>query len=238
MSGKSKAEEIRKFLASQLAKNEFAVMYLGNSGVLVRTSNQAIVIDPADLLKEDEVKALKGINLLLFTHGHGDHFNLAEAVRIFKTTGAPILAEPKVVDELKGKIPPNKLAIASSGRTYNIGDITVKAVQGIHRGPIIVYQAKMGDLTLFHAGDSGYVTVEDYLSDVAFLPTGSPSPTASPEDAFKMASELKPIVAVAIHGSQGQSKEFERKVKEKMPQTTVVIMEPYVSRTIALPRKA
>ena len=41
---------------------------------------------------------------------------------------------------------------------------------------------------MFHAGDSGYVQVKDYPSDLAFLPTGSPSPTASPEYALKLAS--------------------------------------------------
>lgn len=237
MSSKSKTEEIKKFFTLPLTKNDVAVMYLGWSGVLVRTANGSIVIDPANILKGDDIKALKEINLLIFTHSHGDHFVSGETVDIFKSTGAPILAEPKVVDELKGKIPADKITGTVSGKTYTFGDITVKAVQGIHRGPIMLYQIKIGDHTMFHAGDSGYVTVKDYPSELAFLPTGSPSPTASPEDAFKMASELKPIVVVVIHGAEGQSKEFEKKVKEKMPQTTVVIMEPFATKTMALQGK-
>ena len=52
------------------------------------------------------------------------------------------------------------------------------------------------------------------------------SPTASPENAFKMVADLKPNVAVTMHGSDKQKRQFERKVKEAMPQTEVLIMEP------------
>lgn len=235
---KSKAEDIRKLFASSLGKNEVAFMYLGYSGVILRTSNRTIIIDPANLLKDEEIKTIKGVDLLLFTHSHGDHYSSKETLDIFKATGAPVLAEPMVVDDLKGKILSDKLTSATPRKTYTFGEITTSVVRGIHRGPINLYQIKIGSLSVFHGGDSAYVPVKDYPSDLAFLPTGSPSPTASPEDAFKMASELKPSVAVAIHGSAAQSKEFEGKVKEKIPNTTVIIAEPYISKTVTLQRKA
>jgi L-ascorbate metabolism protein UlaG (beta-lactamase superfamily) len=235
---KSKAEEIVRLFALQPAENEIAFMYLGGSGAIVRTSNRDVMIDPAGFLKNDEVKALNGINLLLFTHNHVDHFNAGKTVDIFKVTGTAILAEPKVANKLKDKIPADKLTSASSGQTYTFADMSVKAVAGIHHGPIILYQVKIGPLTLFHAGDSGYVNVMNYASEVAFLPTGRMSRTASPENAYKMASELKPNVAIAIHGSEGQKKEFEKKVKEKMPETTVIIIKPYVSRIVTVRKKA
>ena len=66
---------------------------------------------------------------------------------IFKATAAPILAEAKVAGKLKGKISADKLVSAESGKTYTFGDITATAIQGIHRGPIMLYQIKMGDIT-------------------------------------------------------------------------------------------
>ena len=233
----SKADEIRKLFASTLGKDDVAFMYLGYSGVIVRTGNRAIIIDPADLLKGEDVKALKGVDLLLFTHSHGDHYNSAVTLDVFKATNASVVAEPLVANDLKGKIPPNKLTSAQPGKTYAFGEITVAAVQGVHRGPINLYQIKVGDISIFHGGDSGYVSVKAYSADLAFLPTGSPSPTASPEYAFNMASELKPSVVVPIHGSAGQSKEFEAKVKEKMPKTSMIIAEPNVSKVVTLKRK-
>jgi L-ascorbate metabolism protein UlaG (beta-lactamase superfamily) len=230
----SKAEEISKFFALELSENQIAVMYLGASGILARTSKQSVLIDPAGFLKDDEATALKEVNLLLFTHSHMDHFSEGKTLKLFKMTGAPVLAEAKVADKLKGKIPDDKLTSAMSGQTYAYGDLIVKAVQGVHSGPIMLYQVKMGDLLMFHAGDSGYVPLKDYQSQLAFLPTGRWSRTASPENAFKMASELKPNVVVVMHGSTGQHKKFESMIREKMPQTKVITLWPYASQTLEL----
>jgi len=78
------------------------------------------------------------------------------------------------------------------------------------------------------------VPVKDYPSDLAFLPTGNPSPTASPEAAFKMAADLKPSVIVAIHGSEAENKEFEQKIKQNMPNSSVIIPVPRVEKTVIL----
>ena len=88
--------------------------------------------------------------------------------------------------------------------------------------------------TVFHGGDSGYVPLKDYASDEAFLQVGRMSPTASPENAFKMATDIKPKVAVAIHGSEKQKLEFQNKIQESMPQTSVLIMEQFTTKTISL----
>jgi L-ascorbate metabolism protein UlaG (beta-lactamase superfamily) len=233
---KNKAEDIRQFFSPQLKKDEVAVVYLGSSGVIVKIAEKIVLFDPGDLLKDDEVKVLKEVSLLLFTHSHLDHFNVGKTMEIFKVSSSRVLAEYRVFDKLKGKIPADKITNAMSGTTYDFGEIAVKTVLGIHRGPIILYQVRIGEFTMFHAGDSGYVTVKDYPSKLAFLPTGRWSPTASPENAFKMASELKPFTAVAMHGSEGQHIEFEMKVKEKMPQMTVEIMEPFVPKTLTFPQ--
>jgi len=92
----------------------------------------------------------------------------------------------------------------------------------------------MGDLLVFHAGDSGYVPLKDYQSQLAFLPTGRWSPTSSPENAFKMASELKPNVVVVMHGSKGQHKEFENLLKEKMSQTKAIVPMPFTTQILEI----
>ena len=234
---KTKAKEIGEFFSLPLEKSELAVYYLGVSGIIARTSSMAVLFDPAGMLKNDEVAALKPLNLLLFTHNHLDHFKSGATQAIFKATGAPIVAEAKVAGKLKGKIPADKLTSAETGKTYTSGDLTATAVEGIHRGPIMLYQVKMGDVTVFHGGDSGYVTLKDYPADVAFVPVGGMSPTASPENAYKMVADTKPQVAVATHGSNKQSRQLESKVKEGMPQTAVLIMDHYTSRTLQLTEK-
>ncbi len=230
----TKSKEISDFYALPLKKNEVAVFYLGVSGIIARTNNQAVLIDPAGLLKKDEILALKKINLLLFTHDHFDHFNGGATQAIFKATAASILAESKVAKKLNGKIPPEKLIIAENKKNYNFGDLSVTAIEGVHRGPIMLYQIRMDRITLFHGGDSGYVPLKDYRSDIAFVPTGRMSPTASPENAYKMVADLKSTTSVTMHGSEKQKKQLQQKVKESMPQTKVVIMQAYTMETLSV----
>jgi L-ascorbate metabolism protein UlaG (beta-lactamase superfamily) len=231
---RSRAEEIAGFFALPIATNEVAVFYLGVSGLVARTASHAVLFDPAGFLKDDEITALKGVNLLLFTHNHLDHFSAGKTQALFRATGASVLAEAKVAATLKGKIPADKLVSAESGKNYTFGDVSASTILGVHRGPIMLYQVKLDGVSLFHAGDSGYVSLKDYPSDVAFLPTGRMSPTASPENAYKMTVDLKPDVAVAVHGSGKQKREFEAKVKEGLPQTSVLILEPFTSKKIVL----
>lgn len=234
-----KNEEIKKIFTSSLGENEVAFLFLGYSGVIIRTSKGTIIIDPADLLKGKELKTLKGggLNLLLFTHSHDDHYDYKNALALFKATNASVIAEPSVYHSLQGEIPLNKLISALPGITYTVDEITINAIKGAHVGPISLYQIQIGGISIFHGGDSDYVPIKDYPSDLAFLPTGDPSPTASPESAFNMASDLNPSLIVAIHGSMGQSKEFEQKIKEKMPHIIVIIPEPYRSKIVTLRKR-
>jgi L-ascorbate metabolism protein UlaG (beta-lactamase superfamily) len=234
----SKASEIDQFFDSKLKENELALYYLGVSGFIVKTANEAVIIDPAGLLKGDETKALKTVNLMLFTHDHLDHFSSGKTQEIFEATNATVLAEAKVADKLKGKIPTEKLLKAESGKTYTIGNVKATAIHGIHRGPIMLFQLRMGGIAFFHGGDSGYVDLKEYPSQVAIVPVGRMSPTASPENAFKMVSDVKPEVAVTMHGYDKQKQQFEKKVKEAMPQTSVLIMEHYTWKTAALKEKS
>jgi L-ascorbate metabolism protein UlaG (beta-lactamase superfamily) len=189
------------------------------------------------MLKDDEVTALKAVNLVLFTHDHSDHFSSGKTQAIFKATAAPVLAEPKVANKLEGKIPADKLVSAKHGKTYTLGGVNATAIQGIHLGPIILYQIKMDDVALFHGGDSGYVSLKDYPSQVAIVPVGGMSPTASPENAYRMVADVKPDVAITMHGSDKQKQQFEQKVKEAMPQTAVLMMAPFTFKIASIPQK-
>lgn len=229
-------QEIKNLLALVLEEKEVAFQYLGYSGVILRTPQAAIIIDPADKVKADEIKALPvgSINLIIFTHDHYDHFHHPTAVALFKATSAPILAEANVINRLKGDVPADKLVVASLDKPFQLGNITVKAVKGSHVGPIMLYHLSIGDLKIFHGGDSDYVPLSALTADLAFLPAGDPSPTASPQAALKMAIDLKPKVVVAIHGSSRQYQELEKLIQEKMKTTKLVVPSAYSINRIKL----
>jgi L-ascorbate metabolism protein UlaG (beta-lactamase superfamily) len=209
-------------------------MYLGNSGVILRTREGTIAFDVANLLTSEEVNAMQNLDIILFTHGHEDHYKQKNTVEMVNATGACVVAEPSVASDLRGKLPADELVSAEPGGTYDVGDFKVAAISGVHRGPIDLYHVKAGGLSMLHCGDSGYVSLKEHTAKIAFLPTGNPSPTASPKDALRMALDCRPKVAVAIHGSGAQKKEFEKELKRQMPETAIIIPDRYKPNKVAL----
>ena len=143
-------------------------------------------------------------------------------------------AEPSVANSLKKIIPKEKLTVSSKKGHYVLEGIEVTAIKGKHIGPIYLYHIKIGDIRIFHGGDSSYVSLKKFPSDVAFVPTGQPSPTCSPKKAFKMARDMKPQVAVAIHGSPSQNEKFKKKMESDLAATSVVIPNYFEPVTITL----
>jgi len=221
------AADYNSFYSPHTVKNEVRFIFLATSGVIINTSQGTVIIDPAMYLEDEGIDQLKkgGLDLILITHEHFDHYSAEGTRKIFEKTGAHVVAESKVAKNLKGKISKDKITAGKPGETYTFGNIAVKTIEGEHVGPIVLYQIKIGDITIFHGGDSGYVPLNKYPSDIAFFPTGAPSPTCSPEAASKMAFNIKPSVAVAMHGTDEQQADFKKRVKEKMPKTKVIIPE-------------
>ena len=216
-----------EFFSVPLAEDEAAFIYLGYSAVLVRTAKGALIIDPADLLRDEDMRHFQGkkVDAVLYTHGHGDHFQAAVARNLFKATGASICGEDSVIRPLKSwsGIPAGKIISLTPGRSQAIGEFMITPVRGTHVGPIILFHIQAGGSGIFHGGDSAYVPLKNLKAGLAFLPAGDPSPTASPDDALKMALDLRPAVIVAMHGSDSQYRQLAAKVKTALPTASVLI---------------
>jgi len=230
--------EIETLFSAKLGENDVAYMSLAFSGVIVRTTAGVVIIDPADLLIDADIAGLDRhkIDAVIYTHGHGDHFNAAAARNLFDKTGAPIIAEPSVAKRLGGEegIPAEKILVPARGQSVKAGAAVVRSVAGKHVGPIQLFQIKLGAVIIFHGGDSAYVPVADFRAQIAFLPTGQPSPNASPQDALRMALDLKPEVVVLMHGSDAQNADFEKLAEARLPGVTVEIPKPYKVKVVHL----
>jgi L-ascorbate metabolism protein UlaG (beta-lactamase superfamily) len=124
---------------------------------------------------------------------------------------------------LKKKVPPERLTVCQNGATYTVGGVGIQAIKGKHIGPITLYHLSMGNIAIFHGGDSAYVTLKAYPAHLAFIPVGDPSPTCSPTMACKMALDVAPQVVVAMHGSPSQYESFTAKMAAELPETRVII---------------
>ena len=228
--------DVGAFFESSCAEKELKFIFFRESTVIIKVSNKTVLIDPSANIKEETIENLKtnGLDLLMFTHDHYDHYHYSTAKKIYDATGAHVVTEPSVANSLKKIIPKEKLTVSSKQGHYEFDGIEVTAIKGKHIGHIYLYHLVIGDIRIFHGGDSSYISLVDYPSDVAFVPTGDPSPTCSPKKAFKMVRDVKPQVAVAMHGSPSQHKKFKKKIEADLAATAVVIPNYFEPVTLAI----
>lgn len=230
--------ELEQLFAASLGQNDAAYMFLAFSGVVVRTAAGTVVIDPANLLMGDDIAVLAKhkVDALLYTHSHGDHYDAAVARDIVRATGATVVADPALAATIRasGAIPADKVLSATSGRTFTVGGVKVRGLAGRHVGPITLFYVRLGGIAIFHGGDSAYVPISECPSRLAFLPAGTPSPTASPAHALKMALDVKPKVVVLMHGQDGEYAEFKAMAAKELPGAVVEVGEPFKAKMVRL----
>lgn len=233
------ATSLSEFYATEVNDGQLAFMWLGegvgemagaaSAGVMVKTSKHTIIIDPANILATEAIATIESLDLILITHEHGDHFDADSTVAIHEQTDAPVMVSAGVYPVLQGRIAEDKLTEMLAGDVETINEITVTTIRSEHPSDRpVMYLIKIDDLTVFHGSDSGFV---DALNDVdsevhlAFVPTGAPSPTASPDVAASMVRALKPYVTVPVHGMFEEMKALEDIVGNE---TVIVIPSAYV----------
>jgi L-ascorbate metabolism protein UlaG (beta-lactamase superfamily) len=206
----AKVAPVRELFAQHLSGRQVAFIYFGWAGILMRSRDCVVAFDLCEKnLKRSEVRDLRRLDVQCYSHTHWDHWHPPLAKAILKQTGAPIVVEPAIVEQ-RGKLPASSLTPIRPGEPIEVGDLTIEGVVGIHPRPITLFRVKAGEVTVFHGGDSGYVPLRAYSADIAFVPTGAPSPSCTPESAAAMVADLGARFAVAMHGSQEQVNEFEQ----------------------------
>ncbi|MFX1282459.1 MAG: MBL fold metallo-hydrolase [Promethearchaeota archaeon] len=216
---------IEKLFSLPIEKNEIAFIFFGYSSIVFRTTDKAIAVDMCQMSLDsnDQIKALKNLDLQLNTHTHRDHFDAETTSKIFEVSGALIIADSQVARELETKVPADKVKALTSTESLSIDNLRITAVSGVHPGSITLFRMKWPDFSVFHGGDSGYISLEDYSADLAFLPTGAPSPSCSPENALKMTLDIRPKAVVTMHGNQNEMQKFKALAIKEMPDLNVVI---------------
>lgn len=211
---------------------ELSFIYLGYSGVIVNFTDYVIGIDVDDLITPEIQEKIKKIDLLIYSHDHGDHFHLETAMKIYDTYGSLIVAEERAYEKMNVYIPSSHLVRVNKAIKVKIRDLVLRCIPGKHDVPIILSFITKNNITIFHGAASDYVDLKKFSADVAFVPVGKPSSTCSPESALKMIIDLKPKYAIAIHGDDKEKEKLRDLVRSEKVDTEVII--PKIGEAIKL----
>ncbi|HXN64771.1 MAG TPA: metal-dependent hydrolase [Candidatus Acidoferrales bacterium] len=167
------------------------VTYLGHATVKITTPDgKVILIDPWVMTNPqcpDSEKELSRVDVILLTHGHGDHLgDLIEIAKEHEPQVVAIFETGKWLEKKKVK----NVSPMGKGGTQRVGNIEVTMVHAVHSnsledGKDLLYGGEPagfivrlpGGLTLYHAGDTCAfgdmkLIAELYKPDLACLPIG------------------------------------------------------------------
>jgi L-ascorbate metabolism protein UlaG (beta-lactamase superfamily) len=221
------------------------ITYLGHSCFLLEQGSGRILIDP--FLTGNPLAAASpdhiNPNLILVTHGHGDHSG--DAVAISKRTGAPVMA----VFETAGRCAQAgaKIIGAHYGGTVSFDFAKVKIVPAWHSssfGSEMLYAGnpcgfvvQFPGVTIYHAGDTtvfGDMRLIAQVTpiDIALLPIGGHY-TMGLDDAVLATELLDPEVVIPMHYDtmpeiKQDPVEFQRRVEANLI-SKVIILKPGAS---------
>ena len=232
----SQAQALRNFLMMPLAANELGYMRLGYcSEVIVRSADKTVLFDPGSLDKEVRtVLNLHGVDLVLYTHSHYDHYS-EETAMTLSTGGHPFFVVARQLEGyLKRDIPAEKLIVVKARQSYSAGGIVINTLDGDHIGPIVLFRVSLSGMKIFHGGDSAHVPMKALASQLAFVPTGAPSPTCSPDDASRMVADVRPQIAIPMHGGGRQHQRFKELVDAKKSGVRIVIAAPFEGHKVVI----
>ena len=223
-------------LLSQLAyaSNKVEVLWLGHASVkLTSIDNKVIVIDPflknnpKTPAKYKDLNALGKVDVILITHGHGDH--IADVAELAKLTDAKVVANAELVRQMAavGALDKkNIIAMNKSGTIKPAGDkIKIHMVRAEHSSSLNMAQISGGKdkemyatagepvgyviefengKKLYHSGDTGVfgdmaLIGRLYKPDLAMICIGGHFTMDGEQAAYAMKELMKPKMVVPIH---------------------------------------
>ena len=235
-----------------------SITFLANEGVMLSSGNKKVLIDalfqkyetgyavPADSTQAALAAArapFDGVNLILVTHRHGDHFHPAPVVAHLRANSrATLLTSRQVIDSLRSRIPPKaglgrrmlaRTTVPGARRGEAINEIVVE-VLGLphggrrHRGvEHLGYIVEMGGRRVLHVGDSDITEaafapfrLDTARIDVALLPAWM---VTSSEGRRVIERWIRPRQVIAFHVGEGEQQEVTRAVQSAMPGAVTLV---------------
>ena len=224
------------------------ITWLGHATFRIETPEGKILyIDPwiaGNPACPEKDKNVPHLDILLCTHGHGDH--IADAVDLCKKHQPTAIGIFELATWLETKGAKN-IAPMNKGGSFTVAGVTVTMVHadhscGILDGDQIIYAGEAvgyvlefsNGVKIYHAGDTCVfgdmrIIYELYAPEIAMLPIGDRF-TMSPREAAYACNLLKPKTVIPMHFGTfpmltGTPAQFQKLVKD----VEVVEMKPGVT---------
>jgi L-ascorbate metabolism protein UlaG (beta-lactamase superfamily) len=222
--------------------------WLGHATFRIETPGGRIIIIDPWIMNNPACppfeKKVKHVDVLLCTHGHGDH--IGDAVEIIKQHNPQVVGMPELCGWLEKK-GAKQTSMMNKGGTQKIGDIKVTMVHadhscGIQDGDQLIYGGEAcgyviefeNGVKIYHAGDTNVfgdmaIIRELYAPEIVMLPIGDHF-TMGPREAAYACNLLKPKAVIPMHFGTfpvltGTPRDFQKLV----PGVEVVTMTPGVT---------
>jgi L-ascorbate metabolism protein UlaG (beta-lactamase superfamily) len=197
--------------------NGIKLTWLGHATFRIETpAEKTVIIDPwimGNPMCPESEKNVKNVDVLLCTHGHGDH--IGDAAEIARKHNPIVVGIPELARWL-GKKGAKQIAEMNKGGTQTVADIKVTMVHadhscGIQDGDELVYGGEAcgyvvefsNGVKIYHAGDTNVfgdmaIIRELYSPEIAMLPIGDHY-TMGPREAAYACKLLKPKILIPMH---------------------------------------
>jgi L-ascorbate metabolism protein UlaG (beta-lactamase superfamily) len=197
--------------------NGIKLTWLGHATFRIETpGGKTIIIDPwvmGNPACPEKEKKIKKVDVMLCTHGHGDH--IGDAVEIAKQHNPVVVGIPELCGWL-GKKGVQHLAEMNKGGTQTVADIKVTMVHadhscGIQDGDELVYGGEAcgyvvefdNGVKIYHAGDTNVfgdmrIIHELYAPEIAMIPIGDHY-TMGPREAAYACKLLQSKTIIPMH---------------------------------------
>ncbi len=201
------------------------IHWLGHASFRIEAGGQTIYIDPWKLRTPQ-----KAADLILITHGHGDHLSPADIALLRQPSTVIVVAAP-YASQLTGDVRP-----IAAGQSLTIGSVTVEAVPSYNTNKPnhpasagnVGFIVEVEGRRIYHGGDTDLIPeMSGFRCDVALVPAGGKY-TMDAAEALEAIRRIQPKVAVPMHwGDIVGSLRDAQSIQQKAPQgVQVVLMTP------------